>query len=162
LEKERISKEKGFVEVKDLFFSNPKQNFNSIITNGVDLSFVPDGQFFGRGIHGYNASREVLGNALKGNNNNYRSKIIFLCEFLVGRAFIESSSKPFTAKPPLLDQLNYIFYDSMTNIENFDNDYNKKQIFAVYNNAKVYPKYAVHFEYMDLKNKPNNFFLCQG
>jgi hypothetical protein len=140
-EKLRIKQEKGYIEEKLLFFANKSVKLDHIQKNGFDISFSKDNQSYGRGIYFRRRADMVIPDAYKTSKNDMIS-YIFLATVLVGIAF-ESNSNSSLRKPPFYDESKFIYYDSVTNMENFSDLKDENQLFVVYNNEKAYPSYLI-------------------
>jgi hypothetical protein len=140
-EKLRIKQEKGYIEEKLLFFANKNVKLEHIEKNGFDISFANDNQSYGRGIYFRRRADKVILDAFKRSSKD-RFSYIFLSTVLVGIAF-ESNQNVSLRKPPFYDESKFIYYDSVTNMENFSDLKDADQIFVVYNNEKAYPSYLI-------------------
>jgi hypothetical protein len=154
LEKSRIEKEKNFVEEKLLFFANQNIKPEYIYKNGFDISFAQDDSPWGRGICFYLRADHIV-SRIQNFENNLNSKVIFLADVLTGMAHISPKPNAQLRKPPYYDASKYIYYDSITNTENFTGNAEANQLFVVYNNEKAYPKYMIEFTSQPKINNPN-------
>lgn len=151
LEKSLIEKEKNFVEEKLLFFAHQNIQAEQIYKNGFDISFAQDNSPWGRGIYFYLRADKTI-NQSQSLEKNQNSKVVFVANVLTGVAHITPKQNTQLRKPPFYDASKYIYYDSITNTENFTGSLDADQIFIVYNNEKAYPKYMIEFTYQPINN----------
>jgi hypothetical protein len=148
MEKLRINQEKCFIEESILFYGNKNISDDQIYKLGFDISFAIDNQDYGRGIYfNKRADKAILNITKKKGIMN-----IFLCNVLTGSTFI-SEVRTAYRKPPFYDEPNFIYHDSVTNVENFSNLKEVDQIFVIYNNEKAYPSYLIEFKEVILNIK---------
>ena len=141
-EKLKVQNEKGQCFDQFLFHGTRSNSPRVLYTTGFDLSFSSDSGMYGRGI--YFARQAIY--SYSGYAFNYEKKYyMFLALVQTGKT-IQLGSDSSLRKPPFLDRSKYIYYDSVTDVNNPSNSYDVSQMFIVYNNDKAYPFYLMEYE----------------
>ena len=172
---QKVKYEKGSAEENWLFHGSRANNPKNLYVNGFDISFASDGGSFGRGIYfARQAVYSYSGYCFSANGKGY----IFLAKVLTGKYFCPSShnlkknkgkarknasllrNNVFGGrmnKPPLYDEEKFIYYDSVTDVDNINNSHTS-QMFIIYENDKAYPYYLIEFDAsQQINNIPSLF-----
>lgn len=175
-EKARIINEKGSADEKWLFHGTKSNNPKCVYQLGFDISFASDQGSFGRGV--YFARQSVY--SYSGYSYIYEGKgYMFLAKVITGKTFSPNMANisqkhrnigsnrnvsifgqavgQGMKKPPFLEEKKYIYYDSVSNVSN-PNDDHISQMYIVYENDKAYPYYLIEFDASN-QNIPANKVL---
>jgi hypothetical protein len=163
-ERARIINEKGSADEKWLFHGTRSNNPKCVYQLGFDISFASDQGAYGRGV--YFARQSIY--SYSGYSYVYEGKgYMFLAKVITGKTFSHDmvnrlqglnnirgniknslSGQAFgqgMKKPPFLDENKFIYYDSVSNASN-PNDEHISQMYIVYENDKAYPYYLIEFD----------------
>jgi len=147
-EKVKIKEEKNFSEENLLFYGNKTIKTEQIALNGFDISFSVDNAPYGRGIYFYRRADRVIQEAYKVNKKD-ANVFIFLALVNTGIPYVSPGQNYNLKKPPFYDQSKFIYYDSVTNMDNKSKIKDVDQTYVVYNNEKVYPLYMIEFNHLN-------------
>lgn len=156
-EKIKIQQEKGSADELNLFFYDEKIKSDYIFKNGFDISFASDDARYGRGIY-FNRRADSVLNKIYSNNAYAKVKYIFLANVIVGKSTYQCK-EIYLRKPPFFNKSKFIYYDSVTDVENSRNIHQDNlidQTFVIYNNEKAYPMYFIEFDEIIPKDLPNS------
>lgn len=144
----RMQEEKRFPVVeKLLFYANNSITPDNICINGIDISFALDNAKYGRCLEFYRRADKVMNLAYKKNKKD-PTCFIFLTNVLVGVPYTAGLINQNWRKPPFYDESKYIYYDSVTNMDNLVDKKDEDQVYAVYNNEKAYPSYVLEINHI--------------
>jgi hypothetical protein len=142
-EKNRVISEKGSIKEHLLWHGCRGSPPGYISQTGFDISFANDGGMFGRGLYfarmaSYSCPSYCYFDKEK---NVYH---VFLSKVITGICHVTTSGTGFK-KPPFWDSSKMIYYDSVTNVDNKNDDDNVNQMYVVYENDKAYPYYLITY-----------------
>ncbi len=140
-EKLKVFKEKEECKEKFLFHGSKDINYKIIYVSGFDISFAKEGEEHGRGIYFYKHAKATDGLAFKESQRKY----IFLAKVITGKSkrCIPNKNR---RKPSFYDRDRFIYYDSITHVNNSQDKDRTNLLYVVYNNEKAYPYYLVEYE----------------
>jgi hypothetical protein len=156
-EKIKIQQEKGSANELNLFYYDEIIKSDYIFKNGFDISFAVDHARYGRGIY-FNRRVDSVLNKIYSKNAYAKVKYIFLANVIVGKSTYQSKDI-YLRKPPFLDKSKFIYYDSVTDVNNSNSLHQDNlidQTFVIYNNEKAYPMYFIEFDEIIPKNLPKS------
>ena len=142
IEKTRVLKEKGAANESWLFHGTRLNDPEQIFTHGFDISFSNDGGLYGRGLYfAKNFSYSFNGYSHNKNKCNY----IFLARVITGSSCYLKKNIKDMKKPPMYDEKNNIYFDSVTNLDEKSNVFLNGHMFIIYENDKAYPYYLIEY-----------------
>lgn len=121
------------INEKLLFHGTRKNNPNFIYKDGFDISFSNDAGKYGRGLYFAKDPNYSIPNYCYLEGVDF---YVFLCKVYIGVSYnnkLIGSNQ--IKKPPILDEINEIYYDSIED----------PQMVVVYENYKAYPFYLIKF-----------------
>ena len=158
-EKQKVIYEKNQAEEKWLFHGSRSNQPKSLYRCGFDISFASDRGSCGRGIYfARQASYSCMRYFYSNSNNSY---FVFLAKVITGIPYVinmRNGELNKFKKPPFWDDSKFIYYDSVTDTINPDDDH-IDQMYVIYENNKAYPFYLIEFDYIDnqmIRLAPNN------